>query len=188
MKNLKLSKTSWLILSAGVFIVVLVGLGLTRSQQIQEQTGLDEELSVTQKRLDNLQITELQEQQEQLQQRVDEREEELDEIKDRLRQPIASVDVTDEVFQIAEYSNVTIMSLSTTPISGGKLGGVSMSTISVVMSVTGHSSDVINFVINLNHGLTTGVVQMATISIPEDEVEELSSASLNIIVYSYKGT
>ena len=56
MKKLKLSKTSWLILAAGVFIVVLVGLGLTRSQQIREQSGLDDELSVTQKRLDNLQV------------------------------------------------------------------------------------------------------------------------------------
>jgi len=188
MKNLRLSKTSWLILSAGVFIVVLVGLGLTRSQQIQEQTGLDEELTVVQKRLDNLKVTELQQQQEELQQRINESEMELDEVKDRLRQPIVSVDVTDQLFSIAEYSNVVIMSLSTTPISTGQLGSVGMSTISVTTSVIGESSDVLNFIINVNNGLTTGIVENASISIPEDEEEESSSATLYIMVYSYEGT
>ena len=149
---------------------------------------MDEELSVIQKRLDNLQVTELQELQEELQQRLDESDIEFDEAKDRLRQPIASVDVTDKIFQIAEYSIVTIMSLSTTPISGGQLGSVDMSTISIVTSVVGHSSDVINFIININHGFTTGIVQMATIAIPEDEEEEPASGSLNVIIYSYKGT
>ena len=126
--------------------------------------------------------------QEELQQRLDESHIGLGEAKDRLRQPIASVDVTDKIFQIAEYSNVTIMSLSTTQIKGGQLGSVEMSTISITTSVTGHSSDVINFIINVNHGFTTGIVQMATIGIPEDEEEELAAASLNIIIYSYKGT
>ena len=46
MKGLKLSKTSWLILSAGVFIVVLAGLGLTRSQQMKEQTKVADELNL----------------------------------------------------------------------------------------------------------------------------------------------
>ena len=54
MKLLKLSKTSWLILSAGVFIVVLGSLGIARSQQLQEKGTLDEELRLSTQTLEKL--------------------------------------------------------------------------------------------------------------------------------------
>ena len=60
MKYLKLSKTSWLILGVGVFIVALAFLGITRSQQAQEQSRLDDELEMSQMSLANMQISDLQ--------------------------------------------------------------------------------------------------------------------------------
>jgi hypothetical protein len=35
MKGIKISKTGWIILSAGIFVVVLAGLGITRSGQVK---------------------------------------------------------------------------------------------------------------------------------------------------------
>jgi hypothetical protein len=186
MKNLRLSKTSWLILSAGVFIVILVGLGLTRSQQIQEESQLNEELSVTENRLDNLEVTNLQRQQEELQQRLEETMMELEDANYWLQYPIKSVDVDDKIFSIAEYSNVEIMNISTTTISNANLGGIGVLSISVMTSVRGETADIINFVINLNSGLPTGIVQTVGISIPEEneESEDLPSGTFSLVIYS----
>ena len=53
MKNIKinLSKTSWIILSIGIFIVVLAGLGVTYSQQMKTSNELQQDLDVSEIRL-----------------------------------------------------------------------------------------------------------------------------------------
>ena len=53
---MKLSKASWIILSIGAFIVVIVSLSITRYQQLRAQDQLDEELSMAEMRLEKLQV------------------------------------------------------------------------------------------------------------------------------------
>lgn len=187
MKGLKLSKTSWLILAAGVFIVALAGLGVTRSQQLKEQTHLDEELSLSTMRVDSIQVADLRPQLEELQQRIEESEAQLIEAKDRLRQTVVSADVTDKFFVIAEYCGVKIMNLATTKNSIKAVKGVSCTTISITTTVEGEVSSIIDFIISLNDGFTTGNVQSAQISIPEDSANNEPSASVQMVVYSYEG-
>jgi len=186
MKRLKLSKTSLLILSAGVFIVILSGLGLTRSQQLSEQTLLDEALAITTSRLNNLEAPQLEMEEAELQRRLDETMAEFEEVKDRMRQTVVSADVTDELFRIAEYSNVEIMTMITSAQSDGKLGAISCLTTSINTNVRGSTSDLIDFVLNLNSGYTTGIVRSVNISIPEDAQSENASAAMS--VYSYEGS
>ncbi|MCK4274367.1 MAG: hypothetical protein KAW90_05695 [Dehalococcoidales bacterium] len=187
MKGFKLSKTSWLILSAGIFIVILAGLGVTRSQQLKEQTQLDEELSLSTMRVNSIGAADLRPQLEELQQRLEESEAQLIEVKDRLRQTVVSADVTDKFFVIAEYCGVEIMNLGTTQISTHEVEGVSCSTTSITTTVEGEVSGIIDFIISLNDGFTTGNVQSAHISIPEDSTESEPSASIQMVVYSYEG-
>jgi len=187
MKGLKLSKTSWLILSAGIFIVVLAGLGVTRSQQLQEQTQLDEELSLSSMRVDSIQVADLRPQLEELQQRLEESEAQLIEVKDRLHQTVVSADVTDKFFVIAEYCGVEIMNLGTTQKSTHAVEGISCSTISITTTVEGEVASIIDFIISLNDGFTTGNVQSAQISIPEDSSDSEPLASIQMVVYSYEG-
>lgn len=186
MKGLKLSKASWLILSAGIFIVILAGLGVTRSQQLKEQTQLDEELNLSTMRVDTIQVTGLRPQLEELQQKIEEGEALLTDAKDRLRQTVVSADVTDKFFVIAEYCGVEIMTLGTTQKSTHAVAGIDCSTISITTTVEGELADIIDFIISLNEGFTTGNVQSAQISIPED-TDSLPTAGLQMVVYSYEG-
>jgi len=204
MKGIKLSKTGWLILSAGVFVVILAGLGVTRSQQMREQNRMNEELSLSETRLDKLDITDMRRQLEDLDQKVQEGESQLDDARERLHQTIVSVDVTDEFFKIAEYSGVTVMSLSTSAIASNELEGIGLQTIALSAQVEGDFEKIIDFVINLNNGYATGYVESAQINIPipevapaegeeagEDEivapVEESTSVAIQMLVYSYEG-
>jgi hypothetical protein len=184
---LKLTKTSWLILSIGIFIVVVASLGITRSQQLQERDQLDEKLSVAEMRLSKLQVRELREQQEELQKRLDERETRLMTAKDSLQQPVESIDVTDEFFAIAQYCGVKVMNISSSGIKSEKLGRIACSVISLNAVVDGEVSDLISFVIKLNSDFTTGVVQSAQISIPKTDCKDEPSASIQMVVYAYEG-
>lgn len=183
MKNLKLSKASWLILSTGLIIVVLAGLGLTRSQQIQKQTELEEELSINEMRLNKLNIEQLQQQHDELQEQLDENTIQLNEVKYGLRATVESIDVTDKFFVIASECDVIVNSTSSSSISNDDLKGINCSVILLNASVSGELSDIINFIISLNHDYTTGYIKSFQISIGEEN----SSASIQMIVYSYEG-
>jgi hypothetical protein len=192
MKGLKLSKTSWLILAAGVFLVVLAGLGLTRSQQLKEQTRLDDELSMSEKRLATLQTAQLSQQLEDLRVNVEEAQAQLEEAQARLRQTVVSVDVTDEFFKIAEYCSVNVTTLSTTTISQTKYKDLTFSTIALTATVSGKKADIINFIISLNNGYVTGNLQSAQVTFNEafqedgTEEPELDAAIVNMMIYSYE--
>jgi hypothetical protein len=189
MKGMKLSKTSWLILSAGIFTVVLAGLGVTRSGQMKEQNKLNEEMSMSTSRLEKSQAMPLEIQLGDLQEKLKESESQLAEAKDRLRQTVLSVDVTDNFFQIANYCDVVVMNLNTTTISNNTLNNVNFSTISISATVTGDLSKLIDFIISLNKGYTSGFVKSAQLSVDDTSSETSSSrATIQMVIYSYEGS
>jgi hypothetical protein len=212
MKGIKLSKTSWIILSAGVFIVVLAGLGLTRSQQMSEITKLDSERSQYEMNLGKIQTTQLSQQLENLKGKVDEAESQLKDAQAKLNQTVISVDVADEFFKIASYSSVNVTRLTTTVIAQSKIEGISVSTISISAVVEGLKKNIVDFIYNINNGYITGNIQTAIIDFdghideenPESdegsgeessaeprEGEELeiglATATVNMMIYSYEG-
>ena len=185
---LKLSKTARLFLSIGIFVVITGSLGLTYSQQVQQQEQLDGELGIAEMRAGKLQIKDLQQQQEELQQKLDEATEALAVVKDTLRQPVASIDVVDEFYAIAYDCNIIISSISSTSIQQNELQGISCSMTTIPAVVSGELSDMINFVTSLNNDLSTGIVNSTQLYISEmEEGDEATTASLRLTVYSYEG-
>jgi len=187
MKFLKLSKAGWLILAAGVFLVILAGLGITRSQQAQEQGQLEDELSVSLQSLEKLDVTELRQRLDELQQMVDEEQLQLDEARSRLDKTVVSVDVTEQFFSIADYCGVTVMSMSTSPIQDEDFEGIGLSMTALNSKAVGELNDIIQFVISLNNDFTTGLVNRFQIDIPE-ESDNTTSVSVQMYIYSYEGT
>jgi hypothetical protein len=205
MKGLKLSKASWLILSAGVFLVVLAGLGLTRSQQMKEQSKLGDELSQYEKRLATMQTTQLTQQLENLSGKIDESQSLLKNAKARLDQTVISVDVADEFFKVAAYCSVNITNLSTTLIAQTNYAGIPISTISLSATVVGEKKNIINFIDTVNNDYITGNINSAAITFqrlpgaqpPEEDTPPtgegdtlesgLAQASVNMLIYSCEG-
>jgi len=187
MKTLKIGKANWLILSVGVFLVVVASLGLTRSQQLREQSQLGEELSIAEMRLNQLQVKQLRQQQEELQGQLDESKIQLMAAKDKLRQTVESINVTDEFFEVAQSCGVEVASISSSSIKSDKLGGIVCSVITLNAGVQGEVSNLISFVIKLNNDFTTGIVKSAQISILEVADEGEPSASILMVVHAYEG-
>jgi hypothetical protein len=188
MNNLKLSKASQLMLSAGVFIIILAGLGITNSRQMQEKGQLDEQLYISQERLEKLTVSELQEQLKTLEEKTNVDEEQIYGAREILQQSIESVDVTDRFFVIAEQSSVNVTGLSTTVITKTPLEAIICSTISLSAAVTGNVTDLVQFIINLNGGYVSGYVDSAQIVIPGACEDAEPMANIQMIAYSSEET
>jgi hypothetical protein len=186
MKYFKLSKTSWLILAVGVFIVALAFLGITRSQQAQEQGRLEDELEMSQMSLANMQISDLQAELAALEQTAAQEQAELALAANALDETVVSVDVTDEFFSIASASGVIVINFSSSPISPNLYEGLGLSATSISAALEGALPNLIDFIEALHRGFTTGQIKMAQIDIPPSSSNETPSASIQMTIYSYE--
>jgi hypothetical protein len=181
---MKISKASWMILGAGVFIIALSGLGVTRYGQVQEQKKITSTLAINTARLNKLQVTTAQTQIIELEELVKDVQKQTEEIKARLIQSIISVDVADKFYEIAGFYGITVTSIGTSTLSKQPFADIPCEVISLNASVLGTMEDVISFVKGLNDNFTTGFIRSAQFDV-QDPLE--SVASIQMIVYSYRG-
>ena len=190
MKGIKLSKTSWLILSAGVFIVVLAGLGVTRNQQMEQQSVAEEQLELAETRLNKYDLTQLRYRVDELSRLVDEKKAEVEESRDRLDSTVVSADVVEQIYAIAVFSDVIILDLSDSPIVNESLSGVKVQQTALSARVTGELGNIIDFITNLNHNFTTGYTVNAQITVlnvvDDDDIHANASGTVQVFVYSHE--
>jgi hypothetical protein len=181
--KMKISKTSWMILGAGVFIIVLAGLGLTRSGQISQYDALSENLSVNTVRLNNLQVGKLQAEIDEYQEQLKDIVDQVNEVKEKLKQTVISVDVADKFYEVAAYSKVTVVNLSTTKISQDSYASIDCNIIAVSSLVKGGRIEVVEFIKALNDNYSTGFVKSAQVVFVEGNA---CTVNLQMSVYTRK--
>jgi len=184
---LKLSKTSWLLLTIGIFIITFAGLGIVRYQQIQEENQLGKELTLTETELNGFQLEQLSYQQAELEKQLSQATSQFETTKAMLSQPTGSIYTSGVLFDTAEAYGVEVTELGSSSLASGELEGVPCSVLSLTARVEGDVSDLIGFITELNNNLATGVVQSVEISIPETTSEEEPSANIQLVIYTYRG-
>ncbi len=183
---MKLSKTSWLVLTVGVAIIIFASLGVVRLQQLNEQNRLNEQLSLTEQRLDRLQVEQLSSQKEELERRLSQTMSQLEAAKASLSQPIESITVSDTLFDIAEACGVEITEFSSSELASSDLEGITCSVLPLTVTVEGDAPNLINFISKLNDDFLTGAIHSININVSEDTGEERSSANIRLLVYNYR--
>ena len=184
MKKIKinLSKTSWIILSAGIFIVVLAGLGVKYSQQVKEKNQVEEQLEFTELRLEMFNIAELESQKGDLESSFVNATHRYDSYRADLTHSVISSDVVEKCYEIAEDSNVRIIDIDSTVTKVVNLAAVDCLAIDLNIDVTGDLPDYINYIQNLNDDFTTGYISTIRIILQEN-----SRAAIQLVVYTYEG-
>ena len=167
--------------------MILAGLGITRYGQISEQDELNDALSLSEMRLNAVNLQPYEVQKAELLEQLVAGESLLEEAKDRLIQTVISVNVTDKFYEIAAYHSIIVDSISTTKNQIGDYEGVPCTLISVNAKVTGDLSNVIDFIAGLNNNFSTGFVQSAQIEISDATLENGTSANILMVVYKYEG-
>lgn len=184
---MKISKTSWLLIAIGVFIIAMVGLGAVRYQQVNQQNQLSEELALAEMKLNGFQLEQLSDRQGELEEQLSQTISQLEAAKAMLSQPNGSIVTSGILFDIAEAYGVEVTEISSSGPTNGELEGIACSVLPLTARVEGDVPALINFITRLNSDLTTGVVKSAEISIPETTDEEESSANIQLVIYNYQG-
>ena len=184
---MKLSKTSWLILTVGICIVAFVSLGVARAQQLDEQNQLNEELSIAELRLSKFQIEQFSSQQEELEKQLTESIAQLETTKVILSQPAESIAVSGTLFNIAETCGVEITEINSSGLSSSDLEGITCSVLPLTVKAEGVISSLMSFIFTLNDNFTTGAVETVNISVADNATDESSSANIQLLIYIYQG-
>ena len=184
---MKISKKTWLIIAVGIFVVVGIGLNMVRSQQVDEQDKLNEDLALVESRLGGIQLEQLASQQVELEGQLSQATSQFEPVEAILSEPVGSIAATSILFDIAKAHGVEVTEMSSSGPASESLEGVTCSVISLTAKVEGDVPNLISFVTKLNSSLTTGVVKSITITIPETTSGEKASADIQLVVYIYQG-
>jgi len=191
---MKLSKKAWIFLAVGIFVIAVASLNMAATQQGQEQSRLDEELSLAQQRLKKLASQQPPTQPEELESQLAQVEAQLKNAKANLSQSIQSIEVTDTLFEVAETYGVEIIDIESPGVTSSTLEGLTCSALMLIVTAEGEVDNLINFVLELSQEFPTGVVESVEINVPEvseeteEEVETVKpSANLTLCIYTYEG-
>ena len=184
---MKLSKTGWLIIIIGVFVIILAGLGTVRSQQVREQDQLNDELALAQLKLKGVQLDELAQQQGELDRHLSQTTSQFQAARTILSRPVGSIAVTSTLFDVAAANAVEVTDVNSSGLASADLQGIPCSVLTLTARVEGDVPNLVSFITELNRYLRNGVVKSVEISIPEMTTEEKSSANIQLVVYTCQG-
>ena len=184
---MKLSKTSWLIIIIGFFVIILVGLGIVRSQQVHQQNELNEQLALAQSKIQVIQLEQLSHQQGELERQLSKTDSQSESAKAILSQPIRSITISDLLFSIAEANSVNVTEINSSGLASEELAGITCSVLPFTARVEGELTDLVSYIIRLNSDLATGFVKSVEINIPEKSSENKPSANIQLVIYAYQG-
>ncbi len=202
---IKLSKTIIIILAAGVFAILLAGLGTAYSQQAQEQSELSRQLTLAQQGLEKSLPQQLSSHLSDMETRIAQVESRLAAAKASLRQPLDSIKITAALYEAAQTCNVAITEVNSSGVTTQKQENLNYSVLSFTIKLEGDVPSLISFVGELSRRFPTGLVKRLEIDIPEEAVagvpakeagqagngEEPDAAepsvNLQLSIYSYEG-
>ncbi len=180
---MKLSKTSLLVIIAGVLIIALAGVGFFYYQQINEQNQLNEQLALAQSRLSGVQLEKLSSQQAELDTQLSQTTAQFEEVRALFSHPFGSIAVTDTLFDIAEAHGLEITVMTSPGLASESLEETTCLVTTLNATVEGDVPNLVDFVISLNSQLATGVVKSITITIPET-TGEMKEGEMKVKIYT----
>jgi len=183
---MRLTKTSWLVIIIGVFIIMFAGLGAVRYQQVRQQNQLTEELASAQSKLKGIQLEQLSNRQEELEQQLSQTISQSEATKSALSQPIQSITISDTLFDIAEANSVNVMEVSTSGLASEELAGITYSVLPLTARVEGELTNLASFITQLNGEFETGVIKSVEINVPE-ATSRNTIANIQMVIYAYQG-
>ena len=196
---IKLSTTSWIFLTIGIFGILVLSLNVAYAQQSQEQSRLNEEVALVQKRLLKNPPQQISSQKSELESQLAKAELQLKVAKVGLFQSLESIEASDALFELAEASYVEVTEISSSGVSSELLEGVDFSILLLTVTIEGDVLNLVDFIYKWTHEYPTGVVQSVEITVPEvveeeeeteeaeEAEEEKPSAIINLLIYSYEG-
>jgi len=188
---MKLSKATWLVLGIGIIVVAIASLAFNYAQQGQEQSQLNQDLSLAKLRLEKYLSEPPSSEKEELETQLAQASSQLEATKASLSQPIESIEETDTLFNTAQDCNVEIFEINSSFLTSETLENVTYSFLPLNVNVKGDVPNLIKFILKWTEQYSTGAVDSVEITVPktidEEEEPEKPSAELSLSIYTYEG-
>jgi len=159
-------------LTSGILIIALAGLGMAYSRQSSDQSQLNQELAQAQLILDKASSDELLTQKDDLEKRLAEGQSQIQILKINLSPELQSIESSDDLFITAEKCDVEVMSIRSTPPEAKKLNGLDYTALEFRVNLKGEVADIIRFIHMWTEEYPTGLIQTVRIMVPEGAEEE----------------
>ena len=179
--KIKIDKKIWLIVGIAIFVVALVFLVRTYSQQVSEQKQLKTNLAAQQALLRTL-TTQEKDQQDKLSQA----QSLLESSRTKFPESVESIEYGEDLFAIADGCSVQLTSLSPSMPGTKTVGAVTYSVSSFAMSVSGSVNHILDFINALKTGDGFQFPWSAEVTSINIDVGG-SAANINVNIYGYKG-
>ncbi len=184
---MNLSRTTWLILTIALSIIILASLTVIRSRQLEEQEQTNEELSIAKVRLNNIKLESLSDQQKTADEKLSQSRGQLEAVKGVLLKPADAIVIGDALFTLATNSEVQITDLNSSGLTGSSLAGVSCLVLPFRIKAEGTMSNLLKFTFDLNDFFVTGTIDSVQVLISENTTDEYSTADIVLRVYTLGG-
>jgi uncharacterized small protein (DUF1192 family)/phosphohistidine swiveling domain-containing protein len=184
---LKVSKKTWLVIGTGIFIIALAALGIVSFRQVHDKNQLNELLVSSQSVLQRNQFESLSSQQTELEERLSQITPEFEAVKAKLSQPVSSTAAASALFDVAKTYGLVVIEMTSSSPTNESVEGVTLSAMSVTAKVEGNMSKIGDFITALNNLLKTSAVKSVEITAPEMTNGDNASASIQLVVYTYRG-
>lgn len=183
---MRLSKTSWLFLLIGIFIIALVGLGAVRSKQVVQQRQLNQELVTAQVKLNGFQIDQLTQKKTDLEKQLSQTLSQSETDRKLLSQPIDSIEIGNTLFRLAGTYGIKVTEVKSPGTTSVNLEKVKCSVLALTAKAEGDVPALVSFVSKLNDELTTGVVKSVEITIPDPTTGDKPTVNIQLSIYTYQ--
>ncbi len=197
---MKISRISIIILAIGLAAIAFSSLGTTRSRQADERMKLEQRLDTASMKLKGLQFDDLYLKEKELSEQATKQQTVLTGLKDDLRRPISSINMTERLFELADFCGVNISEITSNGVTSGKMEGIACATLPLSIRVDGDCLSALSFAILLNNEFDTGMINSVSVntsdnitpnedpSVVSDNISEKPSGSLlQLTIYSYQG-
>jgi hypothetical protein len=205
---MKFNKTTLIVLVVCVLVFCAAVLGWVYSQQNEQLKKLNTQLVTAQKKLAQIKLDDLNQQNDQINLQIKQFNEQLASNKARLRFKEDSIDVTSAILEIAKSYRINIIEIRSPGLSNEELAGTSLSTLTVELSIRGNIDDIASFIPALNKRFPTSIVALVQLNkvkaepAPSPEPEQTPvlptqspiippekdfNGTLNFVIYNYEG-
>jgi hypothetical protein len=183
---LKISKKVLIYLGIGIYVIALATSGYMLFGKFDEQSKVDEELTLAMDNLERTDIDRLSAQISELEDQHNQITSQTDALTNMMSEKKTNVDASTITFDVAEKNYVEVLDLSSLSAFSEDLLNVPCNVVPLEAIIEGSVEDIVNFVTQLNTALTTGVIKSVKLNIPEGGTGVKPTATISLLIYNYQ--
>ncbi len=184
--SIRISKTVWVLVAIGVFLLIFIPLGMAYRNQVDEQDNLLGQLNTTRQASAKIPINELKAKEDSLKTQIVTLNDKVSTALTKLDKPTNDIIATDDLFDLAGATKVEIVQLTSAGTGKQNIENLNCTVLPLTMRIEGDVARIIDFILELSNTFTTGVVGSVDISVPTDNTT-IGSAGVTFTINSYGG-